>query len=80
MCGAKGWRFRLERKLCWFESNHTDQFLTYTVVFLIYINVNNGCVKLYGVGAYEAQAIDCQSIDSRCKSDAPRQNFNGVVA
>ncbi len=36
--------------------------------------------KFYGVGAYEAQAIDCQSIDSRCKSDAPRQNFTGGIA
>lgn len=31
--------------------------------------------QFFGVGAYEAQAIDCQSIESRCKSDAPRHFY-----
>ena len=35
---------------------------------------------IFGVGAYEAQAIDCQSIESRCKSDAPRIILNGGIA
>lgn len=84
MCGAKGWRFRLERKLCRFESYHTDQFSNVQTkpdrkdTYSSWNNFWQGETIFWG-GSIMVTATACHAVDCEFESRPSRHFYGGII-